>query len=73
VLEPLNKDITDFESFADEYFTGLPHTFRESFDAHSGINLLTKMEEGYEAHYMRLVSGADKEMEGLVCINMDMH
>jgi len=31
------------------------------------------MEEGYEAHYMRLVSGADKEMEGLVCINMDMH
>jgi len=73
-LEPLKIDISQFESYAHDYFLKLPHEMRESCGGEKiEIALQEKMEAGYDRHYLKIMgdSGNGKVEFGLACVNID--
>ena len=71
VLQPLKIDISRYVEFATEYEQKLTDEQKNSFD--DIMTTLKKMEDGYERHYIKLVSyaGGRKLAHGLACINVD--
>jgi hypothetical protein len=71
LLEPLLIHVEEFATFYNIYSQRLSASIRDS--QHEIDNLCAKMEDGYERHYLKIVSFREgkKVGNGLVCFNVD--
>jgi hypothetical protein len=66
-LVPLKIPETEFLKFFDDYLTKIDHSQKSTFgDAETCYK---QMKNGYEQHYLKFTKG--KEVEGLLCVNID--